>query len=220
MKKCLSVFLTLLFLIVLCTPCFASSGDALYTEEEQAVIDYLESWEHGNIHLVVEDIPDDVLAEFFAADQEDLDALIIEKVQEVLSNHEDDHIDVEQITTPDVQPFSLVEVSNEAEAQLELIPFTSDLGGVFNGEVMGIITMVLDYTWEASGKLYINRIDSTNLEVLKSGPVVVRSQTRTVCNVSADGQSATTAYSVVLGYVTNWVAFSDVTHTFSFTYSL
>ncbi len=220
MKKQLSFLLSLVLLLSLCTPCLASSSEVAYTEDELAVLNYLENWEYGNIHLVVEDIPDEILAEFFAADPDELDSLIIQRVREVLAEHEASHIDLSERTPSNSQSRALVEVTNENEAQVDIIPFTSDLGGVFNGEVMGIITMVLDYTWEADGDLYINRIDSTSLEVLEGGPVVVRSQTRTICRVSSDGQSATTAYSVVLGYVTNWVAFSDETHTFSFTYTL
>lgn len=207
----------------MCTPSIAyASVNHQLTQEQQAIIDYLEGWsystEDGTIKLAVDKIPSDILSQFLSTEFDGLDALIESIVISTLSSFTPPSLEID----PDVyiQPYSTMTVSNINEAQLELISFTSPLGGVFNGEVMGIISMTLDYTWEGNGKLYINSISSPSIRIEKSGPVVVRSTTLTTARVSSDGQQATVAYSAVLGYVADFIIFEDVTHNFSYTYRI
>ena len=194
----------------------------LYPESQQAIIDYLEAWsystEDGTIKLAVDQIPSDILSQFLSCELDELDALIKSVVISTLSSFTPPSLEIDPIVY--IQPYSTITVSNINEAQLELIPFTSPLGGVFNGEVMGIISMTIDYTWEGSGRLYINSISSPSIRIEKSGPVVVRSTTLTTAQVSPDGQQATVAYSAVLGYVADFIIFEDVTHSFSYTYHI
>lgn len=223
MKKRASLFLSVLLVALLCTPSVAyASLNHQSTEAQQAVIEYLEQWsystENGAIRLAVDKIPSDILSEFLTAEFDELDDMIKAVVISTLSSFEAPSLDVDFDTT--LQPYSTMRVSNINEAELELIPFTSPLGGVFNGEVMGIISMTLDYTLEGSGKLYINSISSPSIRIEKSGPVVVRSTTLTTARVSSDGQQATVAYSAVLGYVADFIIFEDVTHSFSYTYRI